>query len=66
MQDSGRLLAFSRLDTDAQRKLDQSIGAGADVDEVERRLYRQGGLIRDAIEQAAESNVTDRAQLAEQ
>jgi chromosome segregation ATPase len=29
-------------------------------------LYRHGGLIRDAIEQAAESNDTDRAALAEQ
>jgi site-specific DNA recombinase len=29
-------------------------------------LYRHGGLIRDAIEQAAENNDTDRAQLAEQ
>jgi hypothetical protein len=38
MQDSERLLAFSRLDTDAQHTLDQSIGAGADVDEVERSL----------------------------
>ena len=28
-------------------------------------LYRHGGLIRDAIEQAAKSNETDRAQLAE-
>jgi hypothetical protein len=54
MQDSKRLLAFSRLDPDAQREIDQSIGAGAACIEEARSLKPagviicHGGVYRDA------------------